>query len=155
MVAGAARIRVTFQVDADGLLHVSAREESTGVEASVSVKPSYGLSDEEVAGMLAAGMANAGSDAHARAVREEQVDLRQLVESVEAAIASDGDLLSDEERTTITGLVKRAGRVLAMDDVDTLRKAREDLAAATDSFAARRMDRSIRAALSGKTLDEV
>lgn len=155
MVAGAARIRVTFQVDADGLLHVSAREESTGVEASVSVKPSYGLSDEEVAGMLAAGMANAGSDAHARAVREEQVDLRQLVESVEAAIASDGDLLSDEERTTITGLIRRAGRVLAMDDVDTLRRAREDLAGATDSFAARRMDRSIRAALSGKTLDEV
>jgi len=155
MVAGAARIRVTFQVDADGLLHVSAREESTGVEASVSVKPSYGLSDEEVAQMLAAGMAHAGSDAHARAVREEQVDLRQLVESVEAAIASDGDLLSDDERTTINSLIKRAGRVLAMDDVDTLRKAREELAAATDSFAARRMDRSIRAALSGKTLDEV
>ncbi|WP_301117833.1 Fe-S protein assembly chaperone HscA [Pusillimonas sp. (ex Stolz et al. 2005)] len=155
MVAGAARIRVTFQVDADGLLHVSAREESTGVEASVSVKPSYGLSDEEVAQMLAAGMANAGSDAHARAVREEQVDLRQLIESVEAAIASDGDLLSDEERTTINSLIKRAGRVLTLDDVDTLRKTREDLATATDSFAARRMDRSIRAALSGKTLDEV
>lgn len=155
MVAGAARIRVTFQVDADGLLHVSAREESTGVEASVSVKPSYGLSDEEVAQMLAAGIANAGSDAHARAVREEQVDLRQLIESVEAAIASDGDLLSDEERTTINSLIKRAGRVLTLDDVDTLRKTREDLATATDSFAARRMDRSIRAALSGKTLDEV
>lgn len=155
MVAGAARIRVTFQVDADGLLHVSAREESTGVEASVSVKPSYGLSDEEVAQMLAAGIANAGSDAHARAVREEQVDLRQLIESVEAAIASDGDLLTDEERTTINSLIKRAGRVLTLDDVDTLRKTREDLATATDSFAARRMDRSIRAALSGKTLDEV
>src|SRR5690606_37243008 len=84
MVAGAARIRVTFQVDADGLLHVSAREESTGVEASVSVKPSYGLSDEEVAQMLAAGMVYAGSDAHARALREPPVELRQLIESVEA-----------------------------------------------------------------------
>lgn len=155
MVAGAARIRVTFQVDADGLLHVSAREDSTGVEASVSVKPSYGLSDDEVAQMLAAGMDNAGSDAHARALREQQVELRQLVESVNAALADDADLLSAEENQTIAGLLKRAGRVLAMDDVDTLRKMREDLAAATDSFAARRMDRSIRAALSGKTLDEV
>ncbi|NYT70183.1 Fe-S protein assembly chaperone HscA [Pusillimonas noertemannii] len=155
MVAGAARIRVTFQVDADGLLHVSAREDSTGVEASVSVKPSYGLSDDEVAQMLAAGMDNAGSDAHARALREQQVELRQLVESVNAALAGDADLLTAEESQAIAGLLKRAGRVLAMDDVDTLRKTREDLAAATDSFAARRMDRSIRAALSGKTLDEV
>ncbi|WP_397475285.1 Fe-S protein assembly chaperone HscA [Pusillimonas sp.] len=155
MVAGAARIRVTFQVDADGLLHVGAREESTGVEASVSVKPSYGLSDEEVTRMLAAGMDNAGSDAQARAVREEQVGLRQLVESINAALATDGDLLTSEENTTITSLIKRAGRVLAMDDLDTLRKTREDLAAATDPFAARRMDRSIRAALSGKTLDEL
>jgi len=155
MVAGAARIRVTFQVDADGLLHVSAREDSTGVEASVSVKPSYGLSDDEVAQMLAAGMDNAGSDAHARALREQQVELRQLVESVNAALASDGDLLSGQENETIASLLKRAGRVLTMDDVDTLRKTREELAAATDAFAARRMDRSIRAALSGKTLDEV
>src|SRR5690606_26462954 len=84
MVAGAARIRVTFQVDADGLLHVSAREDSTGVEASVSVKPSYGLSDDEVAQMLAADRANSGSDAPARALREPPVELRQLVESVEA-----------------------------------------------------------------------
>lgn len=155
MVAGAARIRVTFQVDADGLLHVGAREESTGVEASVSVKPSYGLSDDEVTCMLAAGMDHAGSDAHARAVREHQVDLRQLIDSVNAAISADGDLLSDGEQETIAKLLKRAGRVLIMDDVDTLRNTRDELAAATDSFAARRMDRSIRAALSGKTLDEL
>lgn len=155
MVAGAARIRVTFQVDADGLLHVGAREESTGVEASVSVKPSYGLSDDEVARMLAAGMDNAGSDAHARTVREEQVALRQLIESVNAALASDSDLLSPEESDAITGQLKRAGRALILDDVDTLRKARDELAAATDPFAARRMDRSIRAALSGKSLDEI
>lgn len=155
MVAGAARIRVTFQVDADGLLHVDAREESTGVEAAVSVKPSYGLSDDEVAQMLAAGMDNAGSDAHARAVREQQVDLRQVVDSVNSALASDGDLLTPEESETIASLLKRASRILSMDDVDTLRTTREALSAATDSFAARRMDRSIRAALSGKTLDEL
>lgn len=155
MVAGAARIRVTFQVDADGLLHVGAREESTGVEAAVSVKPSYGLSDDEVAQMLAAGMENAGSDAHARAVREQQVDLRQLIESIEAALSSDGDLLAADEQELIAKLMKRARRVLAMDDVDTLRNMRDELSAATDSFAARRMDRSIRAALSGKTLDEL
>lgn len=155
MVAGAARIRVTFQVDADGLLHVGAREESTGVEAAVSVKPSYGLSDDEVAQMLAAGMENAGSDAHARAVREQQVDLRQLIESIEAALSSDGELLAADEQELIAKLMKRARRVLAMDDVDTLRNMRDELSAATDSFAARRMDRSIRAALSGKTLDEL
>lgn len=155
MVAGAARIRVTFQVDADGLLHVGAREESTGAEAAVSVKPSYGLSDDEVARMLAAGMENAGCDAHARAVREQQVDLRQLVDSVNAALAADGDLLSNDEAEAINKLLKRATRLLSMDDVETLRNARDELGAATDSFAARRMDRSIRAALSGKSLDEL
>ena len=98
MVAGAARIRVTFQVDADGLLSVTAREQSSGVEAAVSVKPSYGLSDDEIARMLADSVAQADSDARARALREQQVEARQLVESVQAALAADGDLLDADER---------------------------------------------------------
>jgi len=155
MVAGAARIRVTFQVDADGLLHVSAREQSTGVEAAVSVKPSYGLSDDDVAQMLAAGMANAGSDAQARALREQQVELGQLAESVRAALSADADLLSAEEQGAIDRCLARADQALAGQDIDALRQAAHELSQATDSFAARRMDRSIRAALSGKTLDEL
>src|SRR5690606_18926499 len=100
MVAGAARIRVTFQVDADGLLSVTAREQSTGIEAAVSVKPSYGLSDDEISRMLADSVAQADSDAQARMLREQQVEARQLVESVRAALASDGDLLRSEEHTS-------------------------------------------------------
>jgi len=155
MVAGAARIRVTFQVDADGLLNVSAREESTGGEAAVTVKPSYGLSDDEVAAMLKAGMANADADAQARALREEQVDLRQLLESVRAALATDADLLSSDERTAIDERLSQADDALKGDDIELLRQAREALNNTTESFAARRMDRSIRAALSGKRLDEL
>ncbi len=98
MVAGAARIRVTFQVDADGLLSVTAREQSTGVEAAVAVKPSYGLSDDEIARMLADSVTQADSDARARMLREQQVEARQLVESVGAALAADGDLLDPAER---------------------------------------------------------
>ena len=101
MVAGAARIRVTFQVDADGLLSVTAREQSSGVEAAVSVKPSYGLSDDEIARMLADSVAQADSDARARMLREQQVEARQLVESVQAALAADGDLLDADERKRV------------------------------------------------------
>jgi molecular chaperone HscA len=157
MVAGAARIRVTFQVDADGLLNVSAREESTGVEASVSVKPSYGLSDEEVAQMLAEGMSHASADAQARALREQQVELSQLLESVQSAIDSDGDLLESYERTQVDE-VMQAGRIVLDDasaNADTVRQAVERLSQVTAPFAARRMDRSIRRALSGRSLDEV
>lgn len=155
MVAGAARIRVTFQVDADGLLSVSAREESTGVEASVAVKPSYGLSDDEVSRMLGEGMANAGSDAQLRALREQQVELRQLVESIRAAMAADGDLLSDAEKSAITHGLRNAGVALSADDADLARRAVQALSAASDGFAARRMDRSIRAALAGRSVDEI
>lgn len=155
MVAGAARIRVTFQVDADGLLNVSAREETTGVEASVAVKPSYGLTDDEVSRMLSEGMANAGSDAQARALREQQVELRQLVESIRAAMAADGDLLSDDEKAAITRGLRNAGVALSSDDVDLARRAVQALSASSDGFAARRMDRSIRAALAGRNVDEI
>ena len=157
MVAGAARIRVTFQVDADGLLNVSAREESTGAQASVSVKPSYGLSDDEVARMLSEGMSHASDDAQARALREQQVELKQLLESVQSALETDGDLLETQERTQVDE-VMQAGQTVLDDnnaDADTVRQAVERLSQSTDSFAARRMDRSIRRALSGRSLDEV
>ncbi len=155
MVAGAARIRVTFQVDADGLLEVSAREESTGVQAQVTVKPSYGLSDDEIAAMLSAGMSNAEIDARERSLREQQVDLRRLVESVQAALAADADLLSAQELERIKQCLEQAQARLEADDIDAVREAEQALSAATDDFAARRMDRSIRAALSGKSLDEL
>ena len=157
MVAGAACIRVTFQVDADGLLNVSAREESTGAQASVSVKPSYGLSDDEVARMLSEGMSHASDDAQARALREQQVELKQLLESVQSALETDGDLLETQERTQVDE-VMQAGQTVLDDnnaDADTVRQAVERLSQSTDSFAARRMDRSIRRALSGRSLDEV
>lgn len=164
MVAGAARIRVTFQVDADGLLNVSAREESTGVEASVTVKPSYGLSDDEVARMLTDGMAHASDDAKARALREQQVELQQLLESVSAALVADGDLLSGTERATIDALLAEsqsmlqnleAQGALAGIDADAVRAQVTTFSQATDEFAARRMDRSIRAALSGRSVNEI
>ena len=164
MVAGAARIRVTFQVDADGLLNVSAREESTGVEANVTVKPSYGLSDDEVARMLTDGMAHASDDAKARALREQQVELQQLLESVSAALVADGDLLSGTERTAIDALLAESQSMLqslevqgalAGIDADAVRAQVAKFSQATDEFAARRMDRSIRAALSGRSVNEI
>lgn len=155
MVAGAARIRVTFQVDADGLLSVSAREQSTGVEASVTVKPSHGLSDEDIATMLADGVASADADAQARMLREQQVEARQLVESTMAALSVDGDLLSDEERAAIDAQIEYTRHMIESDDVDAVRDSFEALSRATDEFAARRMDRSIRAALTGRTLDQI
>ena len=155
MVAGAARIRVTFQVDADGLLSVTAREQGSGVEASVTVKPSYGLSDDDVARMLADGTAQATRDARRRMLREQQVDALQLIESVESALASDADLLSAAEQTRIEQQLEIAREAARGDDVDAVRKAIKGLSGATDDFAARRMDRSIRAALTGRSLDDV
>ena len=155
MVAGAARIRVTFQVDADGLLSVTAREQSTGVEASVSVKPSYGLSDDEITCMLADSVAQADSDARARMLREQQVEARQLVESVQAALAVDGDLLDAEERHLVDERLAAAATAQGVDDVDAVRAAVKALSDATEDFAARRMDRGIRAALAGRKLDEL
>lgn len=155
MVAGAARIRVTFQVDADGLLSVCAREQSKGIEASVTVKPSHGLSDDEIARMLADGVASADTDARMRMLREQQVEARQLVESTQAALAQDGDLLSDQERVAIDAQIERTMALLESDDVEAVRESYESLSKVTDDFASRRMDRSIRAALTGRTLDEI
>lgn len=155
MVAGAARIRVTFQVDADGLLSVSARELGSGVESSVTVKPSFGLSDDEVSRMLSEAMSKAGDDAQMRMLREQQVDAQQLIESVMAALSTDADLLSAAEQTRISQQCQMAAEAASGDDVDVIRAAIKALASATDDFAARRMDRSIRAALTGRSLEDL
>jgi molecular chaperone HscA len=155
MVAGAARIRVTFQVDADGLLSVSARELGSGVEASVTVKPSFGLSDDEVSRMLSEGMSKAGHDAQMRMLREQQVDAQQLIESVSAALAADADLLSAAEQTRISQHCQMTVEAASGDDVDAIRNAIKALSSVTDDFAARRMDRSIRAALTGRSLEDL
>ena len=155
MVAGAARIRVTFQVDADGLLSVSARELGSGVETSVTVKPSFGLSDDEVSRMLSEGMSKAGYDAQMRMLREQQVDAQQLIESVLAALAADSDLLSAAEQTRISQQLHMTSEAASGEDVDAIRAAVKALSLVTDDFAARRMDRSIRAALTGRSLDDL
>lgn len=153
MVAGSAKIRVTFQVDADGLLSVTARELGSGVEASVTVKPSYGLSDEEVARMLTEGLKQADYDAQMRMLKEQQVDAQQLIESVRAALATDADLLSAADQTRIAQQLQSTLEAANGDDVEKIRLSIKALSEATDDFAAKRMDRSIRAALTGKSLD--
>ncbi|MGE4335969.1 MAG: Fe-S protein assembly chaperone HscA [Pigmentiphaga sp.] len=155
MVAGAARIEVTFQVDADGLLSVTAREQSSGAEASIQVKPSYGLSDDEVTRMLSDGMHSAESDMKARALREQQVEAHRLVEAIRAALAVDGDLLDTAERDSVQAALTELAGLAEGDDADLIRQHIESVSAATDSFAERRMDRSIRAALRGRNLDEL
>ena len=155
MVAGAARIRVTFQVDADGLLSVTAREQGSGVEASVTVKPSYGLTDDEVSRMLSDSISLADHDAKMRMLREQQVDAQQLIESVEAALAADSDLLSAAQQTRIAQQLQATQLCAQGDDIEAIRVATKALSDVTDDFAAQRMDRSIRAALKGKSLNEL
>ncbi len=155
MVAGAARIRVTFQVDADGLLSVTAREMSTGIESAITVKPSYGLSDEAITQMLEEGMSQSDYDAQQRMLREEQVNAKQLIESVQSALVSDKDLLSETELAAIETKLQETITVAASDDVNHIRKQIAEFSQLTDEFAARRMDRSIRRALAGKALDEL
>ncbi len=155
MVAGAARIRVTFTVDADGLLSVAAREMGSGVEAAISVKPSYGLSDDEVARMLQDSFGTADDDMRARALREQQVEAQRLIEATRAALASDGDLLEAGEREAIERLLADVSLTRATDELEAIRRATGALVAGTDDFAARRMDRSIRAALAGRSVAEL
>ncbi|MBS0511761.1 MAG: Fe-S protein assembly chaperone HscA [Proteobacteria bacterium] len=154
MVAGAARIRVSFQVDADGLLSVAAREMSSGVEASVLVKPSYGLTDDEIAGMLKSGVEHAGDDMLARALREQQVEGERVIEATEQAIAKDGALLSADERATIEQSIATLRELCSGKDHRAIKSGIDALARATDGFAARRMDNSIRSALAGHKVDE-
>ena len=155
MVAGAARIRVTFQVDADGLLSVAAREQTTGVEASITVKPSYGLSDDEVASMLKDSMEHAKDDAFRRALKEAQVEAERLIEAVRAALLSDGELLSAEEKAKVEAAITRLHSTALGENRRHITLAMDDLEAETKDFAARRMDKSIRRAFAGKTVDEV
>lgn len=154
MAAGAARIRVTFEVDADGLLRVSARELTTGVESVVTVKPSYGLSDEDIIRMLRDGNASAEVDMHARELREQQVEARRLLESTRSALAADGDLLSADERAEIDRLADALAELAATDRTDAIKAGIEALTKGTELFAERRMDRSIREALSGLSVDD-
>ncbi|GJH17959.1 Fe-S protein assembly chaperone HscA [Caballeronia novacaledonica] len=155
MAAGAARIRVTYQVDADGLLSVFAREQGSGVEASVVVKPSYGLADDEVARMLEESFQTAETDMHARALREAQVEAERLIEATHAALETDGELLDDEERAEILALVTGLTALASGDSVEKIEDATKALATGTDEFAARRMNKSIRRALAGRKLDDV
>ena len=154
-VAGAARIRVTFTVDADGLLGVSAREESTGVEATVSVKPSYGLSDEEIARMLGESFQAAESDMVARSLREGQVDADRLLAATATALAADGDLLSGDERAAIDALSADLAGARAGADRHAIDAALKALGAGTEAFAAQRMNRGIRRALAGRRVEEI
>jgi molecular chaperone HscA len=155
MVAGAARIAVTFQVDADGLLSVSARETTTGIGASVVVKPSYGLTDEEVATMLREGFDYAQADRDARALAEQRVEAEGLMAALRAAIAQDGDLLSPAERSLLDGGLASLDVARQGTDHRALKSAVEALNRASEPFAARRMDRSVSRALAGRRLDEV
>ena len=156
MVAGAARITVTYQVDADGLLNVSATEESTGAQSSITVKPSFGLSDSEISDMLLDSFSYASQDKFSRQLAEQQVAARQLVESLETALEADGQaLLSAEEQQLLNKEIDSVKSLVEGDDLDALRKAAEQLGRSSETFAARRMDRSIKQALSGVSLDEL
>lgn len=156
MVAGAAKIRVTFQVDADGLLSVSARELASGVEASIQVKPSYGLTDGEVARMLQDSFQHAGGDKAARALREQQVDAQRLLEAVEGALQADGERLLDaEERMVIDLQMQELRDLLTGTDGLAIEQQTKRLSQVTDAFAARRMDSTVKAALAGRSLNEI
>ena len=155
MAAGAARIRVTFQVDADGLLSVSAREQTTGVQAQIEVKPSYGLDDETITQMLRDSMANAKDDAAARARAEAKVEAEGLIAAVQAALDLDADLLDEAELSHIQNLMAQLHDSLPNHTADQIRAAVQALSHATDDFAARRMDRNIQRALGGVSVESL
>ena len=155
MAAGAARIRVTFQVDADGLLSVTAREQGTGVESSIQVKPSYGLSDDEITQMLQDSMAHARDDMDARNLREQQVEAERVIEALEVALAADGErLLSADERAVLERSMAELREQMQGSDSRAIKRALEKLNAESSEFAARRMNASIQQALAGQELDK-
>ena len=153
--AGGAHIRVTFQVDADGLLSVTAMEKSTGVEASIQVKPSYGLTDSEIATMIKDSMSHAEQDIKARMLAEQKVEAARVLESLESALAADAALLSAAERQAIDEATAQLRAVAAGDDADAIKDAIKNTDTQTQEFAARRMDQSVRTALKGQSVDEV
>jgi molecular chaperone HscA len=154
MTAGAARIRVTFQVDADGLLSVSAKEQTSGVEANIIVKPSYGLSEDEIVDMLQTSFSSAETDKQARALQEARVDAERLLEAISVALAKDGTtLLSEIERKEIMASMERLRNLSLGEDSHAIHDAVEALNHATEEFAARRMDASVRNALAGQNLN--
>jgi molecular chaperone HscA len=156
MVAGAAKIRVTFQVDADGLLSVSARELGSGVEASIQVKPSYGLTDGEIAKMLKESFQHANDDKVARVLREQQVDAQRLIEAVQAALDVDGERLLDaEERMVIELQMQELTELMKGTDGFAIEQQTKRLSQVTDAFAARRLDSTVKAALAGRNLNEI
>ena len=155
MVAGAARVRVSFAVDADGLLNVSAREETSGVEAAITVKPSYGLTDDEIARMLTESFSSAEADMVERSLRESRVEAERMLLATRAALAADGDLLDPGERASIEALLVALQASRASTDHQAIDAAVEALAKGTEAFAAERMYRSIRAALAGRRVDQI
>jgi molecular chaperone HscA len=155
MVAGAAKIRVTFQIDADGLLSVSAKELSANKETSITVKPSYGLADDEIARMLQDSYGAADEDMKHRALREEQVEAERIVLATESALNLDQDLLSASEKDNIHHLLSDVREKAQGKDHHSIKEAVEALAKGTEDFAARRMDRNVRNALTGRKLDEI
>ena len=155
MVAGAARIRVTFEVDADGLLKVSAHELTSGVQSTITVKPSYGLADDDIARMLRESFAEADADAAARSLREACVNADRMVLATRSALAADGDLLTDVERDTMLTLIEQLQRIAQGADHHAIDMAVKQLADGTEAFAAARMNRGIRQALAGRSIEEV
>ncbi len=155
MVAGAARIRVTFQVDADGLLSVGAREETKGIEASITVKPSYGLSEEQITDMLKSSFGAAETDKQARALAEAKVDAMSIISAINIALAQDGHLLSELEKNEINASIQSLEQTLTTEDSHAVHAATEALNETTGAFAAKRMDASVSRALAGKNIDEV
>ena len=155
MAAGAARIRVTFTIDADGLLQVSAREQTSGVEASIAVKPSYGLGDDQIAQMLQESFSTAQQDMQARALVEARVEAERMLMATRTALAADGDLLSETERGAIGALMASLENLRAGNDAAAIDAATEALAKGTEAFAALRMNRGIQQALAGKNIETV
>ncbi|NQZ24233.1 MAG: Fe-S protein assembly chaperone HscA [Colwellia sp.] len=155
MTAGAAHIRVTFKVDADGLLEVSAMEKSTGVETSITVKPSFGLEEQEITKMLMDSMNNAEQDIQARMLKEQQVEASRVIESVQSALTSDGELLNENEINTINNAISALAKIAQSTIADDIEAAIEILNESTATFAERRMDSSIKTALAGHSVNEI
>ncbi|HGG58401.1 MAG TPA: Fe-S protein assembly chaperone HscA, partial [Gammaproteobacteria bacterium] len=155
MVAGAARIRVTFQVDADGLLNVTAEELTSGVQARIEIKPSYGLTDTEIETMLRDSMAHAQEDLEARRLREEQVEAERVIEALDAALAKDGGRLLDAaERKAIDQARQQLVDARQQSDHQAIRRAIEAVEKASETFVARRMDSSVKSLMSGHRVEE-